>query len=109
MPAARRRALREACRLVASGELDLDAGADRDAVRRGLVGVAGIGPWTAEYVAMRALGDPDAFPASDLGVRQALARLGAGTSPREVVHLAERWRPWRAYATHHLWTTLGGD
>ncbi len=109
MPAARRRALREACRLVAAGELDLDAGADREAVRRGLVGVAGIGPWTAEYVAMRALGDPDAFPASDLGVRQALARLGAGTSPREVVHLAERWRPWRAYATHHLWTTLGGD
>lgn len=109
MPAARRRGLRDACRLVASGELELDAGGDRDAVRRGLVGVSGIGVWTAEHVAMRALGDPDAFPASDLGVRQALRRLGAGTSRREVAHLAERWRPWRAYATHHLWTTLGGD
>lgn len=109
MPASRRRALREACRLVTDGRLQLDAGGDRDAVRAGLVAVRGIGPWTVEYVAMRALGDPDAFPASDLGVRHALARLGAATSPREVADLAGRWRPWRAYATHHLWTTLGGD
>jgi AraC family transcriptional regulator of adaptative response / DNA-3-methyladenine glycosylase II len=106
MPAARRRALRDACRLIATGELQLDAGADRDAVRRGLVDVRGIGPWTAEYVAMRALGDPDAFPATDLGIRQALARLGVGVTPRAVAGAAEAWRPWRAYATLHLWNTL---
>ena len=109
MPAARRRALRAACQLVATGELRLDVGADRDAARRGLIGVRGIGPWTAEYIAMRALGDPDAFPGTDLGVRQALTRLGVGASPREVAGVAEAWRPWRAYATHHLWNTLGGD
>ena len=109
MPAARRSALRDACRLIAAGELQLDVGADRDAVRHGLVAVRGIGPWTAEYVAMRALGDPDAFPATDLGVRHALTRLGLGAAPRAMVDAAEAWRPWRAYATHHLWNTLGGD
>jgi AraC family transcriptional regulator of adaptative response / DNA-3-methyladenine glycosylase II len=109
MPASRRRALRDACRLVAGGALEIDAGADRDAVRRSLLGVRGIGPWTAEYVAMRALGDPDAFPSSDLGIRHALARHGLSTAPGAVAGLAERWRPWRAYASHHLWNTLGGE
>ena len=109
MPAARRRAVLDACHLITTGQLQLDAGADRDAVRGALVEVRGIGQWTAEYVAMRALGDPDAFPATDLGVRQALTRLGIGATSRDVAAVAEAWRPWRAYATHHLWNTLGGD
>ena len=109
MPRARKAALREACRRIADGHIALDAGTDRDAVRRGLIAVPGIGPWTAEYVAMRALGDPDAFPATDLGIRHALARLGVTATPRQTVALAEAWRPWRAYATHHLWNSLGDD
>ena len=107
MPGARRAALREACRRVAVGQIVLDAGTDREAVRQGLVAVTGIGPWTAEYVAMRALGDPDAFPATDLGLRHALSRLGLTATPRQVVNLAAAWRPWRAYAVHHLWNSLG--
>jgi AraC family transcriptional regulator of adaptative response / DNA-3-methyladenine glycosylase II len=107
MPAPRRAGLRDACAAVARGDIPLDAGADRDEARRALVAVKGVGPWTAEYVAMRALGDPDAFPAADLGIRHALGRLGADTAPGSVATLAEAWRPWRAYATHHLWTSLG--
>jgi len=61
-----------------------------------------VGEWTAEVVAMRALGDPDAFPAGDLAVKRA---LGAATAP-EAIARAEAWRPWRAYAAVHLWTTL---
>jgi 3-methyladenine DNA glycosylase/8-oxoguanine DNA glycosylase len=62
----------------------------------------GIGPWTASYVRMRTLGDRDAFPASDLGVIKALQ-----TTPARAGILAESWRPWRAYATLHLWHSLG--
>jgi AraC family transcriptional regulator of adaptative response / DNA-3-methyladenine glycosylase II len=107
MPGARTAALRETCRRIADGRITLDAGTDRDRVRQELTAVPGIGPWTAEYVAMRALGDPDAFPATDLGVRHGLARLGVTGTPRDVVRHAEAWRPWRAYATHHLWNSLG--
>ena len=67
----------------------------------------GIGPWTASYVAMRGLGDPDAFLPTDLGVRQAVRKLGHADDGRSVAALAERWRPWRAYATQHLWAKLG--
>ncbi len=109
MPRPRKAALREACRRIATGDIALDAGTDREAVRRGLVSVPGIGPWTAEYVAMRALGDPDAFPATDLGVRNALGRLGVTVTPRQIAGIAEAWRPWRAYATHHLWNSLGDN
>ncbi len=107
MPTARRHALREACRGIADGHILLHAGADRNEARRALSAIPGIGPWTAEYVAMRALGDPDAFPASDLGIRHALAARGIGTSPREIREVSEGWRPWRSYATHHLWNHLG--
>jgi AraC family transcriptional regulator of adaptative response / DNA-3-methyladenine glycosylase II len=106
MPATRREALREACRRIACGEISVDAGTDRDELRRGLVAVSGVGSWTAEYVAMRALGDPDAFPASDLGVRHGLAHTGTIATPRQISVIAESWRPWRAYATHHLWNHL---
>ncbi len=96
---ARAHALRALCGVVADGSLALDPGADRDATRERLLTLPGIGPWTAEYVAMRALGDPDAFPATDLGVQKALEQLGHNTDP-------ERWRPWRAYAVQHLWASL---
>lgn len=68
----------------------------------------GIGPWTASYVRMRTLGDRDAFPAADLGVIKALrALLPAPPTPSQIAALAESWRPWRAYATLHLWHSLG--
>jgi AraC family transcriptional regulator, regulatory protein of adaptative response / DNA-3-methyladenine glycosylase II len=106
MPRARGRALVGLCAALAAGEIVLDPGADRDEVRAQLVALPGIGPWTAEYVALRALGDPDAFPASDLGIRHALARLDQPHDARAAAALSERWRPWRAYAALHLWATL---
>jgi AraC family transcriptional regulator of adaptative response / DNA-3-methyladenine glycosylase II len=101
---ARAAALRGFAAVVADGSLDLGAfrGLD-DAVER-LRALPGIGDWTAQYLAMRALGEPDAFPAGDLGVRQALARAGRLPSEREVRARAERWRPWRSYAVLALWT-----
>ena len=75
-PRGRGEALRELARLVLDGRLDLDAGADPEATRATLLGIRGIGPWTASYVAMRALGDPDAWLPGDVGVRNALAQLG---------------------------------
>jgi AraC family transcriptional regulator of adaptative response / DNA-3-methyladenine glycosylase II len=94
--------------LAASGDgaLSLDPGADRAAARERLLTLPGIGPWTAEYIAMRALGDPDAFPATDLGVRKALERLGQPGDPAAATAHAEHWRPWRAYAVQHLWASL---
>jgi AraC family transcriptional regulator of adaptative response / DNA-3-methyladenine glycosylase II len=106
MPRARRRALLALAAGLAGGEIALDAGADREEVRRRLLALPGIGPWTVEYVAMRALRDPDAFPASDLGVRHALERLGHDGQPAIAAKLAERWRPYRAYAVQHLWASL---
>lgn len=81
--------------------LDLGPGADRERARATLGALPGIGPWTVEYVALRALGDPDAFPAHDLVLRQALG----GATPAEAARRAERWRPWRGYAAQHLWTS----
>jgi AraC family transcriptional regulator of adaptative response / DNA-3-methyladenine glycosylase II len=106
MPGARAAALCTLAAALASGELRLDAGADREEARRRLLALPGIGPWTADYVAMRALRDPDAFLASDLGVRHALERLGADGRPAPAGRLSERWRPYRAYAVQHLWATL---
>jgi AraC family transcriptional regulator of adaptative response / DNA-3-methyladenine glycosylase II len=100
MPATRARALTGLAAAVACGALALDPGAERDEAERALLALPGIGPWTASYVRMRALGDPDAHLPGDLGVRHALTSLGADASR------AERWRPWRAYATQHLWGTL---
>ena len=106
MPAARRRALVALVTALAEGRLVLDPGSDWQLAREQLSALPGIGPWTAELVAMRGLGDPDAFPAGDLGVRRAARRLGLpGTAP-ELTRRAEAWRPWRSYATQHLWTTL---
>jgi AraC family transcriptional regulator of adaptative response / DNA-3-methyladenine glycosylase II len=72
-------------------------------VHRRLLEIRGVGDWTAAYIAMRALGDPDAFPAADLGLRRAAGELGLPGSPAALAARAERWRPWRSYAAHHLW------
>jgi AraC family transcriptional regulator of adaptative response / DNA-3-methyladenine glycosylase II len=106
VPAARRAAVGRVAAAVADGVLDLAAGADRgDAVRR-LLGIRGVGPWTAAYVAMRALGDPDAFPPGDAALRRAITALGGPSDAGGIAELAPRWRPWRAYAVHHLWASL---
>jgi AraC family transcriptional regulator of adaptative response / DNA-3-methyladenine glycosylase II len=120
-PARRRHTLQALARLLADGEIAIDPGSDREEVRARLLALPGIGPWTADYIAMRALSDPDAFLPTDLGVRRALERIARtgsrrvdpllrdGCSPRQVARLAERWRPWRAYALQHLWCSLGDD
>jgi AraC family transcriptional regulator of adaptative response / DNA-3-methyladenine glycosylase II len=106
MPLARARALHGALAALADGRIVLDPGADRAETVRALESLPGIGPWTSSYVVMRALGDPDAFMPTDLGVHHALAALGLPASAREATALAERWRPWRSYALHHLWAAL---
>jgi AraC family transcriptional regulator of adaptative response / DNA-3-methyladenine glycosylase II len=100
MPAARGRALVGLAAAIAGGRLDLAPGADPDAVREVLLGLPGVGPWTAEYIALRALGDPDALPAGDLVLRRALGASDAAAVTRR----AAPWAPWRAYAATHLWT-----
>jgi len=97
---ARARTLHAVATAVAGG-LALDPGADRAQTRAALLALPGIGPWTADYVALRALGDPDAFPADDLVARRA---LGVRTG-REATLRARGWRPWRGYALMHLWTS----
>jgi AraC family transcriptional regulator of adaptative response / DNA-3-methyladenine glycosylase II len=116
MPRSRALALTGLGAALASGELSLDPGAERDRAESVLLALPGIGPWTASYIRMRALSDPDAFLPADVGVLDALARLGAlpvETGPIEraraakaAAALAENWRPWRSYAVHHLWAHL---
>jgi AraC family transcriptional regulator, regulatory protein of adaptative response / DNA-3-methyladenine glycosylase II len=98
MPRARQRAVAALATALAEG-LRLEPGAD---VRADLLALPGIGPWTAEYIAMRVLRDPDAWLPTDLGVRHGLARLGVG------VEAAEAWRPFRAHVVVHLWASLSG-
>lgn len=106
IPRSRQATVRTLAQSVATGELVLDRGVDRAEGAAKLQALRGIGPWTASYVAMRALGDPDVFLPGDLGVRRALERLGHPGDPRSTEALAERWRPWRSYAVQHLWATL---
>ncbi len=118
LPRARGRALRGLAAALAAGELVLERGADRDEAAAGLVRLPGIGPWTAAYVRLRALGDPDVFLEGDLAARRALGRLGrlgldgpegsaGGVPAGEAARVAQRWRPWRSYALLHAWTSLG--
>lgn len=104
LPAARRRALLGLCRAVEDGAIALDASTAPNELRRALMALPGIGPWTAAYVAMRALADPDAFLPTDLGSRRAAGALGLPDHPSALGERAERWRPWRAYAQMHLWS-----
>lgn len=98
----RAQTISDLARAVTSGALVLAADASLDATLASFQAIAGIGPWTAQYVAMRALRDPDALPASDLGLMSALGV----NRPAQVLEAAESWRPWRAYAALHLWTSL---
>jgi AraC family transcriptional regulator of adaptative response / DNA-3-methyladenine glycosylase II len=101
MPRSRGRAIVGLAAALAGGDIALDRGADRADVRARLVALPGIGPWTADYVALRALGDPDVFLPTDIGVRRALTALGGGTEADDAA-----WRPWRSYALMHLWHSL---
>ncbi|WP_209623773.1 DNA-3-methyladenine glycosylase 2 [Saccharothrix coeruleofusca] len=105
VPGARRDAFTGLVRALAEGRIDLGAGADWAEARAGLAALPGLGPWTVEVIAMRALGDPDAFIPSDLGVRAAARALGLPATPAALTGRARAWRPWRAYAVQHLWAT----
>ena len=105
LPGARAAAVHALASAVASGRLKLDGVRDLDTFVEDLVAMPGIGPWTAHYLAMRALHLPDAFPAADLGIRKALD----GAGPRDAQARAEAWRPFRSYAVMYLWTSLGGS
>jgi AraC family transcriptional regulator, regulatory protein of adaptative response / DNA-3-methyladenine glycosylase II len=105
-PKSRQRSLLTLIRALADGEVVLDTGCDWNRARDQLLMLPGIGSWTAELIAMRGLGDPDAFPVSDLGVRLAAKQLGLPADPRPLTERSAQWRPWRSYATQHLWTAL---
>lgn len=90
-------------RAVVTGDLNLDPGADRPELVAALTALPGIGAWTAGYVAIRGIGDPDSFLPTDLGVRRGAAALGLPDSPASLDAHATRWRPWRSYAVIRLW------
>ncbi len=106
MPGKRRATLRALAEAVADGRLDLSVGSDRQQTEAQLLALPGIGPWTAGYIAMRALGDPDGWPSGDLVLRQSITAAGDPLVPsRELDRRAEQWRPWRGYAAMLLWAT----
>jgi AraC family transcriptional regulator of adaptative response / DNA-3-methyladenine glycosylase II len=100
---ARERTLRAVATAVAAGEIDLDGGGDPAETAERLLALPGIGPWTVAYIQMRALRDPDAFPETDLVLRRILERHGLDRAATDA------WRPWRAYAALHLWTSSTGS
>jgi AraC family transcriptional regulator of adaptative response / DNA-3-methyladenine glycosylase II len=103
------RALQALACAVVEEDLQLDRYADREQTMAQLQKLPGVGPWTASYIAMRALGDPDAFPVADLGLRRAFEQQGMAADIRSIERCAEMWRPWRAYATQHLWVSLAAS
>ncbi|KOU10826.1 MULTISPECIES: DNA-3-methyladenine glycosylase 2 family protein [Streptomyces] len=105
LPRSRRATLTGLVSALADGSLPLGFDSDWDAARAQLSALPGFGPWTTEVIAMRALGDPDAFLPSDLGVRRAAQGLGLPSTPSALTERAAGWRPWRAYAVQYLWAT----
>ncbi|MEU3830644.1 AlkA N-terminal domain-containing protein [Streptomyces sp. NPDC029080] len=105
MPRTRRTTFATLVRRLADGYLRLGVDADWTEARARLLALPGFGPWTVDVIAMRALGDPDAFLATDLGVRRAAGELGLPSTPAALTARAESWRPWRAYAVQYLWAT----
>jgi AraC family transcriptional regulator of adaptative response / DNA-3-methyladenine glycosylase II len=95
--------IRDLARAVCDKTISFDGSVESDSLLKRLCEIPGIGDWTAQYVAMRALGEPDAFPSSDLGLLRALSQ----SSPRELERRSEQWRPWRAYAAMYLWCISG--
>jgi AraC family transcriptional regulator of adaptative response / DNA-3-methyladenine glycosylase II len=104
-PAARRATFAALTAALAGGDIDLGPGSDWRQARAALAALPGLGPWTVEMVAMRGLGDPDAFVPGDLGVRRAARELGLPITPAALTARATPWRPWRAYAVQYLWAT----
>jgi AraC family transcriptional regulator of adaptative response / DNA-3-methyladenine glycosylase II len=104
MPEKRRATFGALVKALTKGDLNLGPGGDRDAAMAALATIPGVGPWTRQVIAMRALGDPDAFPESDLGVRHAAEALGLPSTPSALVDRSQCWRPWRAYAVQYLWS-----
>jgi 3-methyladenine DNA glycosylase/8-oxoguanine DNA glycosylase len=102
LPKARAESIRGFARAVCDQRIRFDGAVSSQEMIGRMCELPGIGPWTANYIAMRALGDPDAFPASDLG----LLKAARASSPRKLAELAERWRPWRSYAAMFLWESL---
>jgi AraC family transcriptional regulator of adaptative response / DNA-3-methyladenine glycosylase II len=105
IPSARARSVVALARSVADGGVVLSPNADIEASLEKLRALPGVGEWTAQYIAMRALAWPDAFPHTDIAVMKALGE----TDPRRVLAAGEAWRPWRAYAVMHLWQSLSRD
>ena len=105
-PRSRQAALAHLVTALAGGQLELGPGSDWEKARAQLSRIPGVGPWTVEITAMRALGDPDAFPLGDLGLRRAAAAAQLPSAPAGLMARAEPWRPWRAYATQYLWAAL---
>jgi AraC family transcriptional regulator, regulatory protein of adaptative response / DNA-3-methyladenine glycosylase II len=99
---ARARTILRLAEAVVHREINLDFGSEPEIEVKKLMSIPGIGTWTAQYIAMRALGSPDAFPHMDYGVNKALVPR----TPKEILALAESWRPWRSYATINLWNSL---
>lgn len=105
LPRSRRTTLTTLVAALADGSLRLGLDSDWDEARAGLARLPGFGPWTVEVIAMRALGDPDAFLPTDLGIRRAAEGLGLPSTPAALTARAAAWRPWRAYAVQYLWAT----
>ncbi len=103
---ARANAIISIAQKVAAGEVDLSSNADIESTSAALQSVKGIGPWTAHYIAMRALSWPDAFPPQDVALLNALELPNTAKGQREADVIAEAWRPWRSYAVMHLWRSL---
>jgi AraC family transcriptional regulator of adaptative response / DNA-3-methyladenine glycosylase II len=99
----RAHAIVELARVFAAGTLRLDTGSRPDDIIARLIAMPGIGPWTAQYLAMRALRWPDAFPKEDIAIRNALG----GVTAKVADLMSQTWRPWRSYAVLHLWQTAG--
>ncbi len=106
VPRARQRCLTVLASRVSSGTIELGPGADWERARHQLSAIEGIGEWTCEMIAMRGLGDPDAFPRSDLGVRTSASQLALPATAVALSRHARRWRPWRSYAVQYLWSAL---
>ncbi len=107
MPKSRSRALLSLVAALAEKTIDLEPGADRDASAARLMTLPGIGRWTADYIRMRALGDPDVEMFGDVGLRHGLELLGVDGDPRLMPTTTQRWRPWRSYALQHIWVAAG--
>lgn len=105
MPRTRRTTFTTLVRQLADGSLHLGVDSDWEDTRARLLALPGFGPWTVDVIGMRALGDPDAFLPTDLGIRRAAQELGLPSTPAALTARAAAWRPWRAYAVQYLWAT----